>query len=438
MATETVVIDLGLERGEPDTYIRPTRATTAGWFGPFLLVLGLLATLTGSAAPPPPALTRLISLSVGPADTYTVTTDGRLLAQTLGTLASYDLETGRQQWQVGLPAPTYRLRSLDGVVLIRPWSIVAGDPGTAAVDVRTGTPRWSHAGSVATVRGSDVLLGVTDVRSLSITGRRIQGPVDSVDPVTGRVRWTVRVPSTGVLLGVPGPAGSGPRMLLVRDDATMALHDLATGRQLASVPLPPADYEPGNPTVSGGLILLRHYVPGVGTLISAYDPLTLAPRWERPAGGTYEIEPCEPLACLAGPDGVTGVDPRTGGIVWYRPDWRGVETRGRLLVAYASPSGTSDAVGLADPVTGRVVTDLRGWRPVTATADPGSANEVLVSRTVDNGARTMVAIARSGYARPQIISDLPPGIGDCQSVPGRLICRSAAGRLIVWAYRLKG
>lgn len=442
MATETVpstvVIDLGLERGEPDTYLRPGVATTAGWFRPVMVLLGVLAVLAGSAAPPRPALTRLISLPVGPADSYTVTADGKLLAQTLGTLTSIDLRTGSQEWQVGMNAPTYRLRAVDGVVLIRPWSINAGDPGTSAVDLTTGAVRWAHPGSIMTVPGSDALLAVTDVRSLSSSGRRIQGPVDAVDPVTGRNRWTVGVPSTAVLLGVPGPAGAGPRMLLVRDDRTMELHDLATGRRLASVPVPPADYDPDNPTVSGGMILLRHPGAGGGTMISAYDPVTLARRWERPAGGTFEVERCAPLACLAGPDGVAGVDPATGGIVWYQPAWRGVEMRGNLLVAYASPSGTGDPVGLADPATGKVVTDLHGWRPMTATVNPGSENEVLVSRTVDNEARSMVAIARPGGAQPQLISDLPAGTGDCQSVPGRMICRTTAGQLIVWAYRQKG
>jgi outer membrane protein assembly factor BamB len=441
MATETlpptIVIDLGLERGEPDTYTRPTRATTAGWFGPFVLILAVLATMTAAGAPPPAPLTALISMPVGPADSYTVTSAGKLVAQTLGTLTSYDLGSGKQDWQVGMESPTYRLRAIDGLVLIRPWSIVAGDPGTAAVDVRTGAPRWTHDGSVMTITGSDTLLAVTDVRSLSSSGRRIQGPVDSIDPATGKTLWRVDVPSTAVLTGVPGPAGAGPRMLLIRDDRTMELHDLTTGRKLAAVGVPPADYDPDNPTVSGGLILLRHSTPGGTALITAYDPVTLAQQWERPAGGIFDVEPCAPLACLAGPDGVAGVDPGTGAIVWYRPTWRGVEMRGNLLVAYASPSGSGDPVGLADPATGRVVTDLHGWRPMTATVNPGSENEVLVSRTVDNGARSMVAIARPGDAQPQVISDLPPGTGDCQSVPGRLICRSTSGQLIVWAYRQK-
>jgi hypothetical protein len=441
MATETVpptvVIDLGLERGEPDTYREPTRATTAAWFRPFLLALAVLFITAGSAAPPPPALTALITLPAGPADSYTITDDGQLLAQTLGTLARYDLRTGRQRWQVGMQAPTYRLRTLDGVVLIRPWEIGAGEPGTSAVDVGSGLARWKHAGSVMTIDGSGALLAVTGVRSLSSSVRRIEGPVESVDPVTGRTLWSVDVPSTAVLMGVPGPVGGRPRMLLVRDDRTMVLHDLTSGRRLAAVAVPPADYGPDNPTVSGGLILLRHASPG-GLLISAYNPVTLDLLWERPAGGTFEVEPCRPLACLAGPDGVAGIDPGTGGIRWYQPAWRGVEMRGNLLVAYASPSGTDDPVELADPATGRIITDLHGWRPMTATVAPGSANEVLVSRTVDNGTRSMVAIARPGGGPPQVLSDLPPGTGDCQSVPGRLICRSSSGQLIVWGYRQKG
>jgi outer membrane protein assembly factor BamB len=442
MATETVpptvVIDLGLERGEPETYTRPTRATTAGWFAPFVLALAVLVTMVGSAAPARPPLTELISLPVGPADSYTVTADGKLLAQTLGTLTSFDLRTGEQQWQVGMEAPTFRLVTVDGVVLVRPWAMGTDQPGTSAIEVHTGTARWRHAGRVMTVPGSDALLAVTDVKSLSSSGRRIQGPVDAIDPSTGRDRWTVDVPSTAVMLGVPGPGGEPPRMLLVRDDRTMALHDLVTGRRLASASIPPADYDPKNPIVSGGLILLRHPAPDGGTTISAYDPVTLALRWRRPAGGTFDVEGCMPLVCLAGPDGVAGVDPETGGIQWYQPTWRGVEMRGNLLVAYGAPSGRGDPVGLADPATGRVVTDLRGWSPMTETVNPGSENEVLVSRTIDNGARSMVAIARPRNAQPQIISDLPPGTGDCQSVPGRLICRSAAGQLIVWAYRSTG
>jgi hypothetical protein len=248
MATDTmggpVIIDLGLDRGEPDTYASPTRSIYPSWFGPMVIAVLVLLSSAASAAPPPPPLSQLLSLQVGPADSYAVTDSGQLLAQTLGTLSSYDLSTGRLIWRSGTTAPTYRLRTTGGVVLLRPWAVGADEPSTVAVSEATGVARWRHPGSVVSITGSPVLLAVTGVRSLSGSGRRVQGPVESIDPWSGATRWTVDVPSTAVLMGVPGPPGQSPRMLLVHDNRTMTLHDLTTGRLLSTAPLPPADYGP--------------------------------------------------------------------------------------------------------------------------------------------------------------------------------------------------
>ncbi|MDT5034446.1 MAG: hypothetical protein QOC94_4617, partial [Actinoplanes sp.] len=197
---------------------------------------------------------------------------------------------------------------------------------------------------------------------------------------------------------------------------------------------PPADYGPDNPTVSGGLILLRH--PGErGAEISAFDPVTLGLRWFRPAGDVDEIVTCEPYVCLTGAGGVRALDPATGRTLWYRAGWRMVEQRGTRLLAYSAPASTSETVGIVDPSTGVVVTDLRGWRPLTGS--PGD-DTLVVTRVGDAGARSMVAVARPGEAQPRLISELPPGTGDCQSAPGRLVCRSVTGELVIWAYRVKG
>jgi hypothetical protein len=50
----------------------------------------------------------------------------------------------------------------------------------------------------------------------------------------------------------------------------------------------------------------------------------------------------------------------------------------------------------------------------------------------------MVAVAGPGDTRPRLVEQLPTGIGDCQAVTDRLVCRSAYGELSVWAYRPKG
>jgi len=430
----TIFIDLGLERGEPDTYLRPTRSTVPAWFAPVVLALLVLISSAASAAPPPPPLSTLLSLRIGAADSYAVTDDGQLLAQSAGTLSMYDLGSGALRWRSDSSVPTYRLRTGSGLVLMRPGSAgLSGmaDPGTTAISLADGAAQWRRAGSVVTLAGGSVLLAVSGVRSLSGYGRRVQGPVDLVDPITGQTRWQVDVPSTAALLGVPGPAGAPPRMLLVHDDRTAAVHDLATGARLAVGPMPPANYGPDNPTVTGGLVLLRH--PGVhGPEVSAYDPVTLGLRWSRPAWGADEVVSCGALACLTGEDGVRALDPSTGEQLWYRPRWRTVEQHGNVLVAFSAPGSFAEAVGIIDPGTGRVLADLHGWRALSGT---GGGDRLVVTRMVEAGARSMVAVAEPGDVQPRLLAELPVGTGDCQAAPARLVCRSMTGDLVVWAWR---
>jgi outer membrane protein assembly factor BamB len=438
MATETVggpvIIDLGLDRGEPDSYVSPARSTVPGWFGPLMIGLLVLVVSAGSAAPPPPPLSPLLSLSFGPADSYTVTDAGQLITQSSATLSSYDLRTGSLRWQTESVTPTYGLRTGGGLVLLRPWTIGPGGPRTIAISEATGVVRWQRPASVLPIPGSSTLLAASAVRSVVGTGRRVEGPIQSVDPWTGVARWRVELPSTAVLLSVPGTTGQAPRMLLVHDNRTMALHDLATGRLLNTAPLPAADYGPGNPAVAGGLIILQYAVAG-RFLVAAYDPVTLQPVWVRPAAGGADAQPCGALICLAGPSGIQAVDPATGARRWYQPGWRSLEQRGTLLVASGSPIAVTDPIGIVDPVAGRVLTDLSGWRLLTGLAGP---DQLLATRTVDAGARTIVGVAGPRDAQPRPVADLPSGSGDCQAAPDRLICRSTAGELTVWAYHHAG
>jgi outer membrane protein assembly factor BamB len=426
----TVVIDLGLERGEPPSYASPGRKTVPLWFPAALLAALVLMLAAGSVAPAKSPLSAVFRLQVGPADTYAMTPDGQLLAQTFGLLTSYDLSSGRMRWQAGQSTPAYRLRLSDDLVLMRPWTAGPTEPGTTAVSTFTGAAQWERPGNVVNVAGSSTLLAVTSVRSLGGTGRRVQGRVDAVDPMTGRTLWTVRIPNTAVLLGVPGPSDEGSRMLLVHDNRTFAVHDLETGKLLARTQVPAADYNPDNPVVVGGTILLRH--PGnSGAEISAYDPVTLRQLWTEPANDTYQIDVCGVLACASGSGEVRALDPATGDVRWSRRGWQGVGQQGKLWVAYGSPDGT-DPIGVVDPDTGALQVDLRGWRPVTGTGEDGG---LLLTRAVEGGGRTMVAVARAGDPRPRLLDALPIGTGDCQAVPTRLVCRTMYGELVVWAYR---
>ncbi len=432
--SNTVVIDLGLERGEPDSYDSPRRSVFPIWFPAAVLAALVLFSAGSSVAPAKPLLTEVFGLQIGPADAYALTDDGRLLAQTFGLLSAYDLADGSTQWEAGQTAPAFRLRLGSGLVLMRPWTMGSQDPGTTAISLADGVPQWSRSGNVVTLAGSPTLLAVSPTRSLGNQGRRVQGPIEAIDPATGSTRWTVDVPSSAVLLGLPGPSDSGTRMLLVHDDRTMAVHDLVTGERLVTSAVPPADYDPSNPVVVDGTILLRH--PGRPTMeFSAYDPLTLRNLWSQPADGAYEVAACGVLACLTGPDGMRAIDPATGDVRWSRPDWRGLQQIGSMYVAYGSAENTRP-VGLINPDTGYLEVDLAGWRPVSTTS--GGGDHLLVTRSADPGGRTMVAVARPGVKQPRLLGPLPTGTGDCQAAPERLVCRSMYGRLVVWAYGGKG
>ncbi|GIE80388.1 hypothetical protein Aph02nite_63380 [Actinoplanes philippinensis] len=425
-----LVIDLGYDRGEPIAYDRPGRRSL-----PSGLVLALVATMalfavTASGPPPPPLLAALTRLEIGSGDPYLVTGTGQLVIQSAGKLTSYDLATGAPQWQVGQPVPVYRLRAGDGMLLLRPWGAGSTEPGTTAVSLSTGIPRWHNVRSVVSFEGTGLVFSVEGVRSQSSgTGRRVERTVEALDPVAGKARWRVAVPSTAVLLSVPGPPGDTARMLMVRDDLTAQLYDGRTGALLAERKVPAANYDPDNPLVAGGVVLLRHPGPS-GVEVSAFDPATLRPLWTGPAGTTREVRTCGPLACLIGLDGVHAIDPATGDQRWRRPGWRTVETIGGRLIAYAD--GPNAPTALVDPATGRVLVDLTGWRPLDVATPAG---EVLVTRAIGADPRTMVAIVDPRLSRPRVLDELPAGTGECQSAPERLICRSMYGELVVWSYR---
>jgi hypothetical protein len=248
-----------------------------------------------------------------------------------------------------------------------------------------------------------------------------------VDPDTGRTRWSVPVRSTAVLQDLPGSPATA---LLVHDDGAAELRDLATGALGATTRFPPADYEPGNPGIIGGSVLLRH--PGVtGMEITAYDPVTLLQRWHRPARSVFEVRPCGRLACQIGRYGVRAVDPADGTERWSGYGWRTVEQRGDVVLAYGAATGPADLIGVVDPQTGRVAVDLRSWRPVQG---QNRSARLLMTRDEDAGARTVVALADPGMARPRMLGELPAGTGDCRAVPGRLVCRSVSGKLMLWSY----
>jgi hypothetical protein len=257
---------------------------------------------------------------------------------------------------------------------------------TTAVDRVDGAVRWRRIGAVVTVPGAGAGLAVSEVRSSSSPGRRVEGAIEAVDLATGRTLWMTSVPSTAVAEVVADPAVA----VVVHDSGRAEVRDLATGGLRAVRTLPPADYAPDNPRPAGGMLVLRHPDRG-GMVLTGYDLSTLNTRWRRPAVTPREVrwEPCGDLLCARTTDLDWTLDPVTGDV-----------TR-------------APGVGVL-------------WRTVRGT-------DGLVARDLD-GDRLLFAAdadADSG-AGPRAIGALPAGYRDCRSGVAAVVCRAAPAGFAVF------
>ncbi|MER7892739.1 hypothetical protein ABTX15_23245 [Micromonospora sp. NPDC094482] len=380
------LIELGADRGAPELD-RP-RPPTPRWGRAVALLL--MCALLAAAAPPArlPALTgpvlpeRAVLFGAGPL----------LMVADPGvdppTLAAYDPVAPRRtaRWLVDVPPAAGWSAEVSGdLVLVTERDPVRQVVATTARSARTGEPRWRRPDRVYAAGGGAV--AVTEVRSVADPGRRIEGVVHGVDLASGATRWSVPVPSTAVLIALPGLPG---RVLVLRDDGLARSYDVRDGTVRGVGRLPPADYAPDNPQVIGEQLVLRHPVPG-GDELLGYDLSTLSVRWRAPApGGEVTIRGCQGLLCGADRWDRWALDPVTGERVWT---W---------------PGGA-------------------GWRAVPGARGGGPQ---LLLRGERDGRRDLVAVA--GRVAPRVTGVLPGGTRDCRAVAAALACRDSAGRLTVW------
>ncbi|MEE6261754.1 outer membrane protein assembly factor BamB family protein [Plantactinospora sonchi] len=397
MESRTIaVIELGDDRGLPDDDSPPSpgsRRTAARWRAGLLLVLLLLLCVT-AASPPRGALLPGGTVDVPAGSTFFVA--GDLLLVSVGgngpdggspNLTAYELPTGARRWTVPAdPAGRHFADLVGDVLLIAEVGAVGRGPVTTARSVRTGELRWRRPGRVLRMPDSTIGLGVWEVRSLSGAGRRVEGAVEAVDLVTGRVRWRLPLSSTAVVQPV---SGDPPRVLVVHDNVTAELYDLDTGRLVGVGRLPPADYAQNNPRVIGERLVLRHPHRG-GFAVTGYDLPGFTTRWSRPGGrATEAIRDCGGLACLDGESQVIALDPETGAERWTR----------------------------ARPI---------GWHSIVWSPD------VMIRPDAYEG-RTLLAVADGEALR--IIGTLPTDVVDCRAGATALACRTAPNQLGLWRLR---
>jgi len=420
------VIEIDTGRPWPEAgSLRRGRPRPAG--GAIVIAFALLAVLTGPTPTPPPALdaawrvettTEYFWLS---ADTvYTVDRDGAAVS-----LTARDATSGAPRWRHRLTG------ALAEVYANRDSFLSSNFPPDATTGVRTNI--------VSTQGGLPRLAFPTAALPLAYVGARVALVIDrdptvppdpaadgrtramgldwthtatAFDLVTGRPRWTRRLPAgtrwalPGVRAGADGLAGLPPgRDWMVTSTAAgeARVWDLASGSVVWRRAFGRLEQQAYVIAFADAVVVRRD--DAEPSTIEAYEPDAPEPRW-RLVPAVVDAEPvgCEPLVCLVDGRSVWVVDPRNGATVWrstgplLRP-----ATPGRVVVM-----GYGNQVTLIDTRRGRAIPTEPGWRVVD---HGGYTRSVVVARVYASGDRADLAVldvATGNIRRLGRVSDWAP------------------------------
>jgi outer membrane protein assembly factor BamB len=432
-----VLIDLGDVSSPPDLLVAddPPRMRVRGFV--VAAVAALAALLPTAAAPAgPPPFDPFVRLSL-PVGDYSLVGDTLYGVSSGGLLEAYALPGGQRRWtstiEVGGPFSPDRIGDL---LLV---TTATGAGRTAAVDAATGAVRWSQrgtpiftdpaGGTVVVIEPPNPVEGAPDPELGSLAairladGRRLW----SFPSPGGRIRMT---PVYGVVDGEPVQIVG---LLHATADGPM-LFDLATGADTA-VPAPglPGPLRFGEGTyqaVAGGLLVVADANPIVAAL-RAYDRTTMRPRWVAMSGEFVAgVEQCGPWLCATTANETAAVDPANGRVRW-RVDWFAVRAgTGDRSVAFRLRANGPLGVAVLRTSTGQVLMSVDDWRPLLLAYAPRLP---LLRRTGDGRIELAVLDVERGTGHR--IGELRTTLPDpCDADRVYLVCRTAPGRLSVWAY----
>ncbi|MGA3525327.1 hypothetical protein [Melissospora conviva] len=340
-------------------------------------------------------------------------------------LTARRLPGGDGLWRVPSPfdAERYALHVTPAAdVLVAQGQQRYGRPEAVGAPVETvafaradGTIRWRHPGAVrAVTRAGPVLLH--DDQATPAT-------VSSIDPGSGRVRWSSPLAEGGWPLVHEPDAATPGHWILIDPAGRLEVRDLDANRLLGSRDgVSTAQWTQFRPV--GDILLL-----GDEQGATAYGLPDLRPRWElgwRLDEETIEVTVggCGATACLVGDaDGLRALDPRTGEVRWSSPRPRTAWPAGEsVLVIESSPAPLSMHARLliADADSGRQLRDLGTW--TLAGLQHWGSPPLVVTRQV-SGHRLMVAVLRPGRAEPEVLGIVDGSSGGCAVRFGAITCR---------------
>ncbi|BBH64186.1 hypothetical protein ACTI_08710 [Actinoplanes sp. OR16] len=417
-----------------------------------LILVAILMTTLGGAVPAAAVVWRHLG-ELGPVDTTEVPV--QLTGDRLFTVASsgvrrqvtaWQLDPPRQLWtsEVPLGAGYDATRGLFGAVTVRQSGdvvLVSEGVTTTALDARIGAVRWT-APVVVTLLTSgrtgvvvervfrpgteyDQASGDPGPLYFSSTGvpyteAPIRTEVRGIDLVTGKTVWTA---APGGSVTVDPARGEPPAVLITASDRLLRL-DGATGRTLATTGLPELNGQgPATGSVVGGLALVGYQDP---SRLVAYDQRTLRRLWQQDRTEAQgEVAGCRNVLC----GGLRVLDPATGAAAWTTGAETDLTARAGSVLETRSDTGLP--VRLADPLTGRTVTDLRGWDE----ALDGDPDGALILRRDDGDDGQSFAAVLPGHTGLRLLGTAPVNSGECAADARHLVCRDGTG-LSVWAYRI--
>lgn len=322
---------------------------------------------------------------------------------------------GHVAWQVGLPTAAQQQGIVLQPLLIGGMAVFAEENAVYGIRVRDGKVLWHRAFSkeIAAEAGAVYGLWQSGGRVIVLTGQvSTSARLTALTPSTGAVRWTLRVPGSG-LLGSQAQA-SGGTLAILRPNGVLESVDLSSGRVLWARPVGPS----AGPAAVGPVVAAGGSGRAVGyagggdgralwttrglppqTNLTAADGLFLA--WSNVEGG-------------GAPTAVTALNPRTGRVAWrFNPG-------PAVTILGAGPAGIAFATYVPDrrlylvnPATGRV-----RWSAATFAAAEG-----------DNPGQLL-------EAGPEVV--LPEANVKPPADADRLVARDAADGRVLWSAPLPG
>ncbi|NES12916.1 MULTISPECIES: PQQ-binding-like beta-propeller repeat protein [Micromonospora] len=405
-----------------------------------VVALGLVALLTLAGAVPAPRQPPGAPVPAPPGATFLIVAGRLVVADGPGTVGGsgrvvtgHRLPDGQQRWRFLLPAGDHvlGLGTLAGLLLVTSSPAGAGDTVTVVLDPESGAERWRQSGYPAQTQAGGLLFETPRADG--------SGTIRSVDPATGRARWSLPLPGNGVAYR-DGDHGV-TEIVLVSADGRVAVYDAGSGALRRTGRVPPAidrvsyrftqvvadlllvdgadDAGPASPPPS------RELNP-----VTAYGLDRLERRWTVPVPARVPawFADCAGVVCLQGQlPGLRVYDPVTGRQLWSDEHWLGATPVGDRLLAAAPAVGLEVELAALDPVTGRVLARFGRWR----LAGDRSASRQLGLRRLP-GDRTLVATLDVPAGQVRIRAVLPGSWDECADAGTALVCLRPAGGLVVW------